>query len=345
METLELLGVALGLATLAGINLYLTVFVSGLAIQQGWITLHPQYEQLAVLGDPIILAVAGTLFVLEFFADKIPWVDSLWDSVHTIIRPIGGAMLAITVLGNSHPVYDVVVGLLAGGMALTTHGAKAGTRLLVNASPEPFSNIGLSLAEDVTVLGGLALVYKYPVTALVVAVVAVGLMIWIAPRLFRSGRPMFWFAWRRIRHVTGDNPSAVTPELPADLEITLAQSRGEEFELLWAAPCVTGRVESLKPNTFGWLLLTSGPEGGLDFARNAGSQPQIHPVRLESRKAMHRRGWVCDRVIVYGVAEGVKEVFLFDRSRREAAAELARTINARSVALKQPPAEPAPVAA
>ncbi|HEY8900898.1 MAG TPA: DUF4126 domain-containing protein [Chthoniobacterales bacterium] len=345
METLELLGVALGLATLAGINLYLTVFVSGLAIQQGWITLHPQYEQLAVLGDPIIVAVAGTLFVLEFFADKIPWVDSLWDSVHTIIRPIGGAMLAITVLGNSHPVYDVVVGLLAGGMALTTHGAKAGTRLLVNASPEPFSNIGLSLAEDVTVLGGLALVYKYPVTALVVAVVAVGLTIWIAPRLFRSGRSMFWFAWRRIRHVTGDNPSAVTPELPADLEITLAQSRGEEFELLWAAPCVTGRVESLKPNTFGWLLLTSGPEGGLDFARNAGRQPQIHPVRLESRKAMHRRGWVCDRVIVYGVAEGGKEVFQFDRSRREAAAELARKINARSVASKQPAAEQAPVAA
>lgn len=330
METLELLGVALGLATLAGINLYLTVFVSGLAIQQGWITLHSQYEQLAVLGDPIIVGVAGTLFVLEFFADKVPWVDSLWDAVHTFIRPVGGAMLAITVLGDSHPVYDVVVGLLAGGMALTTHGAKTGTRLLANASPEPFSNIGLSLAEDATVLGGLALIYKYPVAALGAAVAAVGLALWLTPRVFRTARAMMWFAWRRVRHVTGDTDVTAVPELPPDLEIALARSRGEDATLQWAAPCVSGRGDHQRPNTFGWLLLTAGPKGGLDFARSVENRPQVQAVPLAGRKALHRRGLVCDRVVLYELAEGRKEVFQFDRSRRGLAAELARSLNARA---------------
>src|SRR5882672_10745178 len=105
METLESLAIALGLATLAGLNLYLTVFVTGLAIQQHWIDVSQTYPELAILAHPAILAVAGTMYVLEFFADKIPWVDSLWDAVHTFIRPVGGAMLAIRVLGSPDPVY------------------------------------------------------------------------------------------------------------------------------------------------------------------------------------------------------------------------------------------------
>src|SRR5438094_859688 len=132
METLQLLGVALGLATLAGINLYLTVFVTGLAIRMEWIALAPQYHQLEILSDPVIIGIAGFLYFVEFFADKVPWVDSLWDAIHTVIRPVGGAFLAIRALGTPNPVFDVVIGLLAGGAALTTHSMKAGTRLLVN---------------------------------------------------------------------------------------------------------------------------------------------------------------------------------------------------------------------
>jgi hypothetical protein len=331
METLELLGVALGLASLAGINLYLTVFVSGLAIQQGWITLQPQYEQLAVLGDPLIVGVAGTLFVIEFFADKVPWVDSLWDSVHTFIRPIGGAMLAVTALGDASPVYDVLVGLVAGGVALTTHGAKAGTRLLVNASPEPFSNIGVSLAEDATVLAGLALVHTHPVVALGATIVAVGLTIWLAPRIFGAARAMLWFAWRRVRHGIGNAEVASVPDLPPDLEIALGQRRGEDAGLQWAAPCVTGKGAGLRANTFGWLLLTAGETGGLDFARNVENRPKVQPIAIEGRKALHRRGLVAERVIVYEPKTGEKQIFQFDRSRRELAAELARAINARRV--------------
>ena len=154
MEKVDLLAVALGLAALAGVNLYLTVFVTGLAIHFHWISLAPQYQSLEVLGNPWIITVAGILYFLEFFADKIPWVDSIWDAVHTIIRPIGGALLAIQVLGHPSPALTIIVALLAGGTSLIAHTAKAATRLASNTSPEPFSNIGLSLGEDAAVLGG-----------------------------------------------------------------------------------------------------------------------------------------------------------------------------------------------
>jgi len=331
METLQLLGVALGLATLAGLNLYLTVFVTGLAVSQGWIVLQPQYEQLSVLADPVILWISGILFVLEFFADKVPWVDSLWDAVHTFIRPIGGAMLAITALGDTSPVYDVVVGLLAGGMALTTHGAKTGTRLLANASPEPFSNIALSITEDVTVLAGLALIYKYPVAALVAAIGSVAVAIWLAPRVLRAARTMLWFAWRRILHAFGAaSPSAETDILPLEIEIMLCRERGEKAVVEWAVPCVSGPGDHLRGNTFGWLLLTSGPKGGLDFIRNVKSQPQGREIPIEGWKAQHRSGWVCDCVVLYEVRSGRKQTFQFDRSRRGHAASFAIDINRRT---------------
>src|ERR1700730_15095439 len=149
MDRLNLLGVALGLAALAGVNLYLTVLATGLAIHFHWITLAPAYQSLEALGDPLIVTIAGVLYVLEFFADKIPWVDSAWDAVHTVIRPIGGALLAIQVLGHPSPAFTIIVALLAGGTSLITHTAKAATRLASNTSPEPFSNIALSFGEDV----------------------------------------------------------------------------------------------------------------------------------------------------------------------------------------------------
>src|SRR5438046_10717716 len=125
MEKFDLLAVALWLAALAGINLYLTVFVTGLAIHFHWITLAPQYQSLEILGNPWIITIAGILYFLEFFADKIPWVDSIWDAVHTVIRPIGGALLAIQMLGDSSPQFTVRLVLLAGGTSLVAHTAKA----------------------------------------------------------------------------------------------------------------------------------------------------------------------------------------------------------------------------
>src|SRR3954453_17287451 len=143
--------VALGLAALAGINLYLTVFATGLAIHFHWITLAPQYQSLEILGNPWIIAIAGILYFLQFFADKIPWVDSIWDAVHTVIRPIGGALLAIQVLGHPSPTMSILTALLGGGISLVSHTAKAATRLTSNTSPEPFSNIALSFGEELAV--------------------------------------------------------------------------------------------------------------------------------------------------------------------------------------------------
>jgi hypothetical protein len=186
VERLDLLAVALGLATLAGVNLYLTVFATGLEIHFHWINLAPQYQSLEVLGNPWIIGIAGALYFLEFFADKIPWVDSIWDAVHTVIRPIGGALLAIQVLGHPSPALTIIVALLAGGTSLLTHTAKAATRLASNTSPEPVSNIGLSLGEDAAVLGGLTLVNLSPLLALIIFLIAIVAFFYFARKILRS---------------------------------------------------------------------------------------------------------------------------------------------------------------
>src|ERR1700722_19895568 len=192
MEILETLGVALGLASLAGLNLYLTVFVTGLAIQQHWIDVSQTYPELAVLAHPAILIVSGVLYVLQFFADKVPWVDSLWDAVHTFIRPVGGAFLAIRVLGTPDPTVDVIAALLAGGVTFTTHRMKAGTRLIVNHSPEPFSNIALSFGEDAAVVGGLFLIKHDPILALIVFSLLLLAIGYVGPKIFRGAKVQFW---------------------------------------------------------------------------------------------------------------------------------------------------------
>ncbi|MEP2774399.1 MAG: DUF4126 domain-containing protein [Luteolibacter sp.] len=195
MEVFDQLGVALGLASLAGINLYLTAFVAGLAIRFNWIDLAVAHESLGVLGNEWVLGVAGTLMVIEFLADKIPWLDSGWDAVHTLVRPAGGILLGMGALGEMDPAVLVIGGLLSGGASLTMHGAKAGTRLLVNMSPEPVSNSVASVAEDGLVLGGLALTAVAPVVAFFVFVVVLALAVVIIRKTFGSMRTI----WRGFR--------------------------------------------------------------------------------------------------------------------------------------------------
>src|SRR5437879_3925702 len=221
---LDLLAVALGLAALAGINLYLTVFVTGLAIHFHWITLAPQYQSLEVLGNPWIVTVAGVLYFLEFFADKIPWLDSIWDAVHTVIRPIGGALLAIQVLGHPSPAFTVIVALLAGGTSLVTHTAKAATRLASNTSPEPFSNIGLSLGEDAAVLGGLALVHFNPVLALIVFLICIGAFFYYAPKILRAIKTKIWLAWKTLN-------GPANHKMPVQLPIVLPNRLAFVFQI------------------------------------------------------------------------------------------------------------------
>jgi hypothetical protein len=177
----------MGLGLVSGLNLYATVLTVGLGIRLGLITLNPEMSGLAVLASPYVLIAAGVIYLLEFFADKIPWVDSLWDGIHTVIRPLGAAAIGAAAIGAVEPQTAVIAALCA-GVSLSGHSVKAGTRLLANHSPEPFSNISLSLGEDVLVVIGSWLALRHP--AIMVTVVAIFLIafVWFAPKAFRLMR-------------------------------------------------------------------------------------------------------------------------------------------------------------
>ncbi len=190
---LTTLATVLGLAFFSGLNLYAVVFVSGLAIRFHWLTLSPSMKSLEILADEKVLIVSGLMYAVEFFADKIPWIDNFWDAIHTVIRPLAAVFLALYVLGSQSPEIRIIAALICGTLALGSHAAKAGTRLSTNiVSPaEPFSNIGLSLFEDALTIGGLYLVYKHPFVALGIIAVLMTLIIWFTPRLFRALRSLF----------------------------------------------------------------------------------------------------------------------------------------------------------
>ena len=188
MQAIATLGHALGFSLAAGVNLYATVAILGLASRFGWVDLPPSF---AVFDSDVVIAVALALYVVEFVADKIPWVDSAWDAVHTLIRPVGGAFIAVASLGEATPMTEGLVALLGGTVAVGAHLTKAGTRAAVNTSPEPVSNWALSLAEDVFVVGLGLLTLSYPVAACVVAGGLVLLIVVFVGGISRA-------AWRRL---------------------------------------------------------------------------------------------------------------------------------------------------
>lgn len=173
MPLTEIIALAASVSLLSGWRLYLCTFATGLAMKLGWIALPQHLDSLAVLANPWVIGAAGAALAAELFVDKIAWVDSLWDTVHGFIRPVGGALLALAIVDAQDPAWQAVVLLLGGGGALLSHGAKAGTRALVNASPEPVSNVVVSGSEDIATGGMLALAFASPVGAALVAVVLV----------------------------------------------------------------------------------------------------------------------------------------------------------------------------
>ncbi len=185
MDILTTLGRTMGFSFAAGINLYATVAILGLASRYGWVDLPPQFR---VFDNNLILGAAIVMYLVEFVADKVPWLDSVWDAIHTVIRPIGGALIAVTTLGHAGPVTETLVALLGGTLAAGTHFTKAGTRVVANTSPEPFSNWILSLAEDAFVVGLGVIALKYPVLAAAVVIVGVVLMIVFASWIIRAVR-------------------------------------------------------------------------------------------------------------------------------------------------------------
>ncbi len=179
MGPTELIALAASTSLLAGWRLYLVTLVTGLAMKFGFVPLPEQLHGLDILSNNWVLAVAAVGTFAEFFADKIAWVDSAWDAIHSFIRPLGGALLSLAIVDSGDPTWQVASFLLGGGAAFMAHAGKAGARAMVNASPEPFSNILVSTGEDVATGGLLALAIANPIAAALIALILVVLSLWL----------------------------------------------------------------------------------------------------------------------------------------------------------------------
>jgi len=347
VERFSLLSVALGLACLAGLNLYLTVFVTGLAIHQHWIVLTPNFQSLEVLGHPWIIVIAGILYLLEFFADKIPWLDSAWDAVHTIIRPIGGALLAIQVFGHHTPVLDVLVVLLASATSLVTHTAKASSRLVANSSPEPMSNIGLSVAEDIAVFGGLVLIHYNPVLALSIFALAIAAFLYFAPKVLRSMKARIWLALTKLNAAADvRRPSTLPIALPSRLAPIFSKQNLLGETIAWAVPCISGRGRRIPANLFGALVATNEEPHKLVFVarKNWGAFSQT--IDLEGLNVARDPQFLSENLVILPAeGRGPKYSFLFTRSRGALVEQIAEYLRQKLSAPAIPAETLAPEAA
>ncbi len=196
MGVLETLSLALGTAWTSGINLYATIATLGLAGRLGMIQLPPGLQ---ILTDPLVIGVACVMYVIEFFADKVPYVDSGWDVLHTFIRIPAGAILAARSLGDLNPALELAAILAGGTVALAAHGTKATVRLAINTSPEPFTNWAASIGEDLAVFGGIWLIFNHPLIMLGWVIGFMALAIWLIPKLYRTAKRGFLALRARLR--------------------------------------------------------------------------------------------------------------------------------------------------
>jgi len=195
-ELSGLIALTLGVGWASGINLYAAVLALGLAGITGNADLPPGLE---IVENPLVIGAAGLMYCVEFFADKIPGVDTGWDAIHTFIRLPAGALLASGMVGDQGMAMELAAGLMGGGLAATTHATKAGGRVLINTSPEPFSNWTASIAEDISVFGGVWLMLNHPWVFVAALVVFILLLIWLLPKIWRGVR----FLFRKLEELFG----------------------------------------------------------------------------------------------------------------------------------------------
>ncbi len=206
----QTLALTLGAGWASGINLYAAVLVLGFLGATGRVDLP---DGLQVLTDPLVMLAAGVMYVVEFFADKVPGFDTLWDTLQTFIRIPAGALLAANAVGDVGMGAELAAGLLGGGMAAASHAAKAGTRVMINTSPEPFTNWTASILEDVGVVAGLWTALNHPVIFLVALVLFILLLVWLLPKVWRGVKKVF--GWLARLFGGGDKPEvAQAPNLP-----------------------------------------------------------------------------------------------------------------------------------
>jgi hypothetical protein len=203
LDTVQLIALAGALGWASGVRLYLVVFLTGLAGFLGWI---PLPHGLSLLANPIVLGASGFMVFIEFFADKIPGLDSLWDVVHSVIRIPAGAALAAGVFGADNGVMALVAALMGGGLAATSFAAKATSRAAINTSPEPFTNVGASLVEDGMVPLGLWLAIAHPFVFMVLLVLVLAISVWLIRLCWHFLRALF----RRVAKIFSGKPDPGT---------------------------------------------------------------------------------------------------------------------------------------
>jgi hypothetical protein len=195
MDLVQIIALSMGVAWASGINMYAAIAMLGILGATGHMVLPPGLEPLT---DPIVIMAASFMYCVEFFADKTPGVDTGWDAIHTFLRIPAGAVLAAMAVGDVSLSAQIAAALIGGTLAAATHATKAGARVMINTSPEPVSNWGASLAEDVAVLAGLWIALNYPWLFLTLLVIFIGVMIWLLPKLWRGVKTVFatlarWF--------------------------------------------------------------------------------------------------------------------------------------------------------
>ena len=183
MDTIQYIALSMGAAWASGINLYAAIFMLGYLGGTGNIDLPPE---LMVVTDPLVMTAAGLMYCVEFFADKTPGVDTAWDSLHTFIRIPLGAVLAMSAVGDTTPAVELAAFLVGGSLTAATHATKAGSRVMINTSPEPVSNWMTSLGEDILVVVGIWTALNHPWIFIVFLILFIALMIWLLPKLWRG---------------------------------------------------------------------------------------------------------------------------------------------------------------
>jgi hypothetical protein len=198
MGIMEIIGIAGSVSLLSGWRLYLCIFATGVAMRSDVLPLPEHLSSLAVLGNPWVIGIAFIGVLAEFLADKVMWIDSVWDTLHTLVRPVGGALLALAIVDPSDPAMQVIAFLLGGGASFLAHGGKASARAVVNASPEPVSNVAVSSAEDVATVGLLYLAYQYPIAAGAIALLLLALVVWLLLWARRVIKRIFFRSRKRV---------------------------------------------------------------------------------------------------------------------------------------------------
>jgi Domain of unknown function (DUF4126) len=241
-------------------------------------------------------------------------------------------LLAIQVLGHPSPALTVIVALLGGSTSLVAHTAKAATRLATNTSPEPFSNIGLSLGEDAAVLGGLALVHFNPLLALLIFLLGIAAFLYFAPKILRAAKAKIWLAWRKLNGPAdlSNFPVKLSERLPARLAPVFSRENLLSETIVWAAPCISGRGQRIPANLFGALVATNEEPHKISFVARKNGRPFARTINLEGLLVTHESKFLSENLVILPAAgKGPKYLFIFPRSHAAFVEQIMRNLRHR----------------